>query len=167
MPQLPRDNKPRLAVPRERGYWGMGLYHPKKEYNIGTLLRCANAFGAAFVFTIAERFHRQATDTARTWRHVPAYRYESIDDLTEHLPHQCKLVAIETRADGYELPRFAHPEQACYLLGAEDYGLEDHVLARCDFVVRIPGAAFSLNVASAGAIVMYDRYWKHADRPKT
>lgn len=166
MPQPPRDNKPRAPSLRPRGYWGMGMYHPKKHYNIGTLLRCANAFGASFVFTIAERFHRQATDTARTWRHVPTYRYADIDELITHLPHQCRLVAVETRTDGIELSRFVHPEQACYLLGAEDYGLADDVLARCDFVTQIPGAAFSLNVASAGAIVMYDRFAKGAARPK-
>jgi tRNA G18 (ribose-2'-O)-methylase SpoU len=161
-----RNNKEREAIPKERGYWGIGLYQPKREFNMGTLLRAANAFGAAFAFTVAERFQRQATDTSRSWRHVPIFRFHSLEDLVEHLPFNCPLVGIEYQVDGIELPRFVHPEQACYLLGAEDEGLPPEVLQRCRFAVHIPGVQFPLNVASAGVIVMYDRHAKRADRPR-
>ena len=44
------------------------------------------------------------------------------------------------------------------LLGAEREGLPDEVLAACDAVAAIPmpGDAESLNVAAAGAIVLYE-----------
>ena len=56
---------------------------------------------------------------------------------------------------------FCHPERAVYLLGAEDHGLSPAILTRCHCVVRLPGA-FSMNVSSAGTVVMYDRLTKLA-----
>jgi tRNA C32,U32 (ribose-2'-O)-methylase TrmJ len=46
--------------------------------------------------------------------------------------------------------------QAAYLLGPERGVLSPEVLARCHHLVRIP-TAFSLDLATAGAIVVYDR----------
>lgn len=159
-----RTEKPAREIPRDRGYWGVGLWRPKKHHNVGTLLRNAHAFGAAFIVTIGPRFPRQATDTARAWRHLPVYDYETADEFFEHLPYRCRLVAVELGSGAIELPRFAHPEQALYLLGAEDDGLPPEVIERADFHVQIPAAAFSLNVASAGTVVMYDRIAKRWSR---
>jgi tRNA C32,U32 (ribose-2'-O)-methylase TrmJ len=53
------------------------------------------------------------------------------------------------------------------VLGPERAGLSDALLGRCDHVVRIP-TRFALNLAVAGALVLYDRLLQHgrfADRP--
>ena len=72
------------------------------------------------------------------------------------LPKECSLVGVEILDDAAELPSFPHPVQAAYVLGPERGRLSPELVARCRHLVRIP-AAFSLNVATAGAIVMYDR----------
>lgn len=162
--QFLRQDKPRVARVPDRGFWGIGVYHPKKEHNFGTVLRNAYAFGASFVYTIGPRFRLQAADTARAWRHVPVFRYESLDDLLAHLPYSCSLVGVELVEEAIYLPRFSHPERACYLLGAEDYGLPRDIVTRCEHVVRIPGAAYCLNLASAATIIMYDRVSKRSTR---
>jgi len=128
------------------------------------MLRNAYAFDASFVFTIGPRFSLQAADTARAWRHLPVFRYDDVDDLRAHLPYACRLIGVELADTAIELTRFPHPEQACYLLGAEDYGLPAEVARQCDQLVRIPGAAYCLNLASAGTIVMYDRICKRNSR---
>jgi len=48
------------------------------------------------------------------------------------------------------------PAQAAYVLGPERGSLSAPLLERCDYVVRIP-TNFCVNLAMAGAIVMYDR----------
>ena len=68
----------------------------------------------------------------------------------------CRLVGIELLDEAVELPAFPHPVQAAYVLGPERGVLSAGVIARCHHLVRIP-TAFSLNVATAGTIVMYDR----------
>jgi tRNA G18 (ribose-2'-O)-methylase SpoU len=49
--------------------------------------------------------------------------------------------------------------RVCFVLGAEREGLPDDVAARCDELVTIPLAegAESLNVATAGALALYER----------
>ena len=42
------------------------------------------------------------------------------------------------------------------MLGPEQGSLSPELIARCDYVVRIP-TSFCINLAMAGAIVMYDR----------
>lgn len=162
--KLVRDVKPRGATIRDRGFWAIGAYRLKKEFNFGTVLRNAYAFGASFVFTIGPRFSRQASDTSRAWRHVPVFCYADVEDLKAHLPYASELVAVELADGAIDLPRFVHPERACYLLGAEDDGLPPDVTALCDHVVSVPGAAYCLNLASAGTIVMYDRISKRGYR---
>lgn len=69
--------------------------------------------------------------------------------------------------EAQDLPSFPHPLRAAYVLGPERGVLSPELAARCQHVVRIP-AAFSLNVATAGAIVMYDRVrslGRFAERP--
>lgn len=58
------------------------------------------------------------------------------------------------------LSRFTHPISACYLLGAEDHGLPKKILDRCNFLVQVGGLRVCLNVATVGALVLYDRQSK-------
>jgi tRNA C32,U32 (ribose-2'-O)-methylase TrmJ len=54
-----------------------------------------------------------------------------------------------------------------YVLGPERSGLSPATLARCSHVVRIP-TRFALNLAVAGALVLYDRLLQQgrfAERP--
>lgn len=141
----------------KRGYFGIGIFHPKFEVNQGTLWRSAFAFGASFAFTVGRRFTRQASDTSNSYRHVPTYNYHDIDDLVNHLPHSCPLVGVELHEDATPLDSFLHPERCCYLLGAEDHGLPPAVVERCHSLAVVPGLRLCLNVATAGSIVMYDR----------
>jgi tRNA (guanosine-2'-O-)-methyltransferase len=143
-----------------RGFFGIGVVGSKSEVNVGTLWRSAHALGAAYVYTAGRRWPAQASDTVKTWRHLPYLEFGSVDDLFDHIPRGAVPVAIETGAD-LDLRSFTHPQQACYLLGAEDHGLPRRVLERCPVRISIPSTA-CLNVAVAGSIVMYDRLAKGA-----
>ncbi|MGI9489387.1 MAG: TrmH family RNA methyltransferase, partial [Geminicoccaceae bacterium] len=48
------------------------------------------------------------------------------------------------------------PLNAAYVFGPERGSLTPEMVARCDHVVKIP-TRFCINLAVAGAIVMYDR----------
>src|SRR6476619_8284535 len=68
----------------------------------------------------------------------------------------CSLVGVEILDQAADLPSFLHPLRAAYVLGPERGALTPELAARCQHLVRIP-TAFSLNVATPDAIVMYDR----------
>lgn len=143
---------------QSRGYFGVVVYRPKTATNIGTLWRSAFLHDAAFIGTIGERYKYQPSDTLGAANHIPLNHYTDLDDLIKHLPQGCPLVAVELDECAKMLPEFCHPERAVYLLGAEDHGLPQQVLDRCSYTVQIPTAReWSMNVAVAGSIVMYDR----------
>ncbi|MGB3021836.1 MAG: RNA methyltransferase [Methyloceanibacter sp.] len=150
-----------------RGYFAIGVEGVSKAVNLGNLLRSAHAFGASFAFTIGADARAMDTvaDTSKAPGHLPLYHWRSVAEL--NLPRGCRLVGIELLDEAVDLPAFAHPPQAAYVLGRERGVLSPELVARCHQIVRIP-TSFSLNVATAGAIVMYDRLRCHgrfATRP--
>lgn len=139
-----------------RGYFAIGVEGISKPMNVGNLFRSAHAFGASFVFTIRAdgRAFNMPSDTSRGADHLPSFRFSRLDEM--NLPKGCRLVGVELLETAIELPVFHHPLQAAYVLGPERGSLSQELLAACDFVVKIP-SRFCINVATAGAIVMYDR----------
>lgn len=143
-----------------RGYFGIGIYHPKKNVNIGTLWRSACIFGASFMFTIGRRYVKQASDTLCSPRHVPLFNYLSYEEFKENLPYQARLICIEISNEAGTLKEFKHPQQAAYLLGAEDHGLPEKIL-KGNVIIQIESPRqLCLNVATSGSIIMYDRHIK-------
>ena len=153
---------------RTRGYFGIGAEGVSKSANVGALLRTAHAFGAGFCFLVGTGFDARAgraADTADTPAHVPLWRFPGVAQI--QLPERCVLVGVELLEDAVDLPSFTHPLNAAYVLGGERSSLSPELLARCAHVVRIP-TRFALNLALAGALVLYDRLLQHgrfAERP--
>lgn len=140
----------------KRGYFGVGLYHTKTETNVGTLWRSAFQLGASFIFTVGKRYKTQNSDTPKSWKNIPLYHYEVIEQLV--MPKDVLLVGIEQ--GGTPLSNYSHPERVIYLLGAEDHGLPEEILSKCNHIVSLESERVnSYNVAVAGSLVMYDRMY--------
>lgn len=153
--------------PTAKGYFAIGAERMSKSLNLGNLMRSAHAFGASFTFTVGATYRalEAHADTSKTQLHLPHYNWATLDDIS--LPGGCKLVGIELLDEAIDLPSFRHPLRAAYVLGPELGSLSPQLLERCDYVVKIP-TSFCVNVAMAGAIVMYDRVKslaRFADRP--
>lgn len=139
------------------GYSALGVEGVSKPQNAGAVIRTAHAFGAAFAFTVGETMSRREiahADTSKAIEQIPLYMFASPREFS--LPEGCQLVGVEITDDAVELPSFRHPRSAAYVLGSERLGLSDDMLSLCDHVVKIP-TRFSLNLAVAGALVLYDR----------
>lgn len=150
-----------------RGYFAIGVERISKQMNLGNLVRSAHGFGASFVFTVGSTYlaAEAKSDTSKATTHVPLYHWPDIDAM--QLPVGCQLVGVELLEDAVDLPSFRHPLNAAYVLGPEKGSLSDELVEKCDHIVKIP-TAFCVNVAMAGAIVMYDRIrslGRFAERP--
>lgn len=153
--------------PLPRGYFAIGAQRISKALNLGNLMRSAHAFGASFTFTIGATYQalEARADTSKGQNHLPHYNWAGPSELL--LPQGCRLVGVELADEAIDLPSFRHPLKAAYVLGPEQGSLSPELLERCDHVVKIP-TRFCINVAMAGAIVMYDRVKsmaRFADRP--
>jgi tRNA G18 (ribose-2'-O)-methylase SpoU len=156
----------RKAQPR--GYFGIGVEGISKPMNLGAVLRTAHAFHASFAFSINALFDVDsvlASDTSVAFNSLPVQLYDRVEDFS--LPVGCRLIGIEITDTAIDLPSFTHPLAAAYVLGAEQDSLSPELQERCDFIVKIP-TKFCVNLAVAGAIVMYDRMislGRFAERP--
>ena len=144
---------------KHKGYFGIGCIGIKTPHNFARLCRSALIMGADFTFLIGTRFKQDSSDTAKSWRHLPLFEYKDFGDFNKHRPYNCNLIGVELMELARSVKNFVHPKQACYLLGAEDFGLSEEAIDACQEIIRLPGD-ISLNISVAGSIVLFDRITK-------
>lgn len=138
------------------GYAAVGLHNPRNPLNVGSVLRAVSCFDVSLVALTGRRYHAQRTDTARSHLRIPILH---VDNLRDVIPFDCVPVAVERRADACPLPQYVHPDRAFYVFGPEDGSLGPDILTWCRDIVTIP-THYSLNLAAAVNIVLYDRLAK-------
>ena len=143
----------------EQGFFAIGIQNGKTPENLGVLWRSAQNLGASFIFTIGNRYSKQACDTHKAVGAMPYFHYDTFDDFYVHLPKSALLIGVELTEDAEPLETFKHPRRGVYLLGAEDHGLSNQAIEKSHKLIKF-SSALSLNVSVAGSIVMYDRNTK-------
>lgn len=143
-------------MPPSRGFFAVGLVQPKTNYNVGSVLRAAYCFDAAFVAVTGTRYSKACTDTANTSRHRPLFH---TDDVLSLCPYDCEPVAVELVEDATPLDEFKHTPRSFYIFGPEDGSLGKSIIDRCARKIVIP-AHMCLNLAAAVNVVLYDRISK-------
>jgi len=132
------------------------------DFNIGSIIRSANAFLASEVVI----YGRRKADLRGA---MGAHVYENIvhlpdaDALAIHL-RECgqTLVCLEDAPGAVPLPEFEWPERPLIALGQEGPGMPEELLAAAAHAVVIPqfGSMRSINVGVAAGIAMYDWHAK-------
>ncbi len=143
----------------EQGFFGIGIQNGKTPENLGVLWRSAQNMGASFIFTIGNRYAKQACDTHKAVGAMPYFHYDTFDDFFNNLPKGAVLVGVELDEKAVQLETFTHPRRCVYLLGAEDHGMSKIAIDKSHHLVKFK-SELSLNVAVAGSIIMYDRQAK-------
>lgn len=141
---------------KEESYFGIGIFRPKTEENVGSLWRTAYILGASFIFIIDSKYKKKSSDILKVWSKIPLFQFESIDAFLKTVPYSCKIVGIEMDDSSIPIKDYKHPERAIYLLGSEDNGLTNSLKNKCQDLIILPGEE-SMNVAAAGSIVIFDR----------
>lgn len=151
----------------KRGYSVIALDNPKCLANLGGAMRAAQCYGASLILiggTRIQRLGRLATDTMRAYRHIPTLM---VDDVMDHVPHDCVPVAIDLLDGARRLPDYIHPERAFYVLGPEDGTLGRRIVDRCRDKVMVPTNG-CMNLAATVNVILYDRLSKRpSEAPNT
>ena len=137
-------------------YFGIGIQNGKTPENLGVLWRSAQNLGASFIFTIGNRYAKQACDTHNAVKSIPYYHYDTFEEFFSNIPVGTRIVGVELTEEAQDLETFNHPRRCVYLLGAEDHGLSKQAIEKSHFLVKF-NSTLSLNVSVAGSIIMYDR----------
>ena len=135
--------------------------------NLGNLVRSAHAFGASFVFLVRAEYSLREVDLRHVEGRAAAAGLRLPGRGRDAAAAWLPAGGVELVEDAVQLPSFRHPQNAAYVFGPERGSLSPAMQARCDHLVRIP-TRFCINLAVAGAVVMYDRMLCHgrfAERP--
>ncbi len=132
------------------------------SYNLGSVLRSANASGAHGVIIPKRRAvgltAAVSKASAGAIEHVPVARVTNLVQTLEYLKKQGVWV-IGTDSDG-EKPYYENDYKVpvAIVVGSEGEGIRRLVREVCDVTVNIPmrGNINSLNAAIAGAVVMFE-----------
>ncbi|SDS53121.1 tRNA (guanosine-2'-O-)-methyltransferase [Polaribacter sp. KT25b] len=143
----------------EQGFFGIGIQNGKTPENLGVLWRSAQNMGASFIFTIGNRYAKQACNTHKAIGAMPYFHYETFEDFFNNLPKGAMLVGVELDEKAVQLETFKHPRRCVYLLGAEDHRLSKIAIEKSHHLVKFK-SELSLDVSVAGSIIMYDRQAK-------
>lgn len=140
----------------------------RSMYNVGAFFRTADAAAVEHIYLCGITPQPTQPGVAKTalgaedavpWSHAP----HPLALLAELRASGHQLVALETNAHAVDLFDWKPQFPLCVLFGNEVDGLKAELLAACDVCVRIPmlGLKHSLNVATAGGVVMYELLRKY------
>jgi len=129
------------------------MEHWEQDFNIGTLLRNANALGAREVFYVGtKQWDRRGA--------VGVQNYTKLRHLTSvhELQDRYSFVALEQTEGSVSLTKFVWPENPLIVIGSESLGISAETLALCPYrvVIEQRGSVRSMNAASASTVAMYD-----------
>lgn len=127
------------------------------DFNIGSIVRTANAFNVAGVHILGRRrWNRRGAMVTDRYLHVEHHR--DVPDFVGWLA-ACDYVAVgvDNLPGAEPLETTELPERVCLVFGSEGPGLTPELAAACSRLVAITqyGSTRSLNAGAAAAIAMY------------
>jgi tRNA G18 (ribose-2'-O)-methylase SpoU len=127
------------------------------DFNIGTVVRNANAFNARCVYYLGNK-HYDRRGTVGTHHYTDVIRLKTREELIK-LKEEYTLVGVENSvSSAISLDKFEWSSNTLLIIGEEGVGITPETLELCDRFVYIPqfGSVRSLNAGVASGIVMND-----------
>ncbi len=146
----------------------MLLDNVRSLYNVGSFFRTADAAGLEALYLCGITGHPPKKELSKTalgseervtWKHA----WEPVPVLAGLRERGFELAAVETSSHAVDLFEWQPRFPVCIVFGHEVDGIRPEVAAYCDTHVRIPmlGMKHSLNVATAGGVVIYELLRKY------
>jgi tRNA G18 (ribose-2'-O)-methylase SpoU len=140
----------------------------RHDFNIGTVVRTANAFLAREVHIVGRRrWNRRGAMVTDRYQHVRHHATPA--DLAVHLAaldgDRVALLGIDNLPGSEHLETMTVPRRVCFLFGQEGPGLSGAARAVCDgtFSIAQFGSTRSINASAAAAIAMHTWVREYAD----
>lgn len=134
------------------------------DFNIGSIVRTANAMNVAGVHIVGKRrWNKRGAMVTDRYLHV--HHHPDIDELRSWVDsHQMPLFGLENSTRSVPIETYDLPERMMLLLGQEGPGLSEATQEACDGVLSVAqfGSTRSLNAGAAAAIAMHAWVRRHA-----
>jgi TrmH family RNA methyltransferase len=157
---MPRDDLRRIRT--EQRPVAVAFDRPSSPGNIGTLVRSADAFGAAGMIVTghaADPYDPRAVRASTgSMFAVPVVRAPSHREVLSWAYHEGLQIAGTDEQGDVDVAEFDFSRPTLLVVGNETAGMSAGWREACDALLRIPmaGTASSLNAATAGSIALYE-----------
>ncbi|MBR3163887.1 TrmH family RNA methyltransferase [Candidatus Saccharibacteria bacterium] len=129
------------------------------DFNIGTIVRNANAFNVSRVHIIGKRkYNRRGAMVTDKYLHIDHFP-DAASFVKDARQRQRRIVAIENnRPQAKALQKVQAVETAILVFGSESDGISDELLNCADdvFFIEQLGSTRSINVGCASAVALYE-----------
>lgn len=128
----------------------------ERDFNMGTIIRSANAFGIRTVHIIGRRqWNRRGA--MMTDKYLRVVYHQTVGDFVSSVrPKQ--IIVVDNVAAAVDIREINHNPDAILVFGAEGPGITAELQAASDNIVQIPqiGSTRSLNVGVAAGVAMWE-----------
>lgn len=149
---------------RRRHPFHVAVENWQHDFNIGTIVRNANAFLAEAVHIVGKRrWNRRGAMVTDRYQHVR--HHETISDLADWASGEgLPLVGIDIVPGARPIEVAPLPRRCVLLFGQEGPGLSSEAIDACSTVLAITqfGSTRSINLGVASGIAMYAWGLRHA-----
>lgn len=139
------------------------------DFNIGSVIRTANAFNvAAFHIVGRRRWNRRGAMVTDRYQHE--HHHPSVVELATWAGARgIPLVGVDNLPGSVPIESYAFPPACVLVFGQEGPGLSDEMRAACEVVVHITqyGSTRSINAGAAAAVAMYAWAQQHLPAPQS
>jgi len=142
---------------RRRHGFHVAIENWQHDFNIGTIVRSANAFLAAEVHIVGNRrWNRRGAMVTDRYQHVVQHP-DVAAFVTWAEERDLPIVAIDNVPGSVRIETWPMPERCVLLFGQEGPGLSAEALAAASTVVEISqfGSTRSINASAAAAVAMH------------
>lgn len=142
----------------------IAVENTERDFNMGTIVRSANAFGVRHVHVIGRRqWNKRGAMMTDKYLHVNYYPV--LDDFIVEMQNRRKsIIAIDNIEGSEPLNQVGLPKNAVLVFGQEGPGISEELVKKADKIVAIEqlGSTRSVNVGVAAGIAMYSWLSQHA-----
>jgi tRNA G18 (ribose-2'-O)-methylase SpoU len=148
-----------VADLRSRAFiYEVAIENWQHDFNIGTVVRNANAFGVAKVHVIGKkRWNRRGAMV--TDRYLEVVHHEGFEGLVQEArDRQLEIVGIDLLPGSQDIRTAELPKRTILLFGQEGPGLSEQAREAVTQILHIPqfGSTRSINAGVASGIAMYE-----------
>ena len=135
----------------------IALENTERDFNMGTIVRSANAFGVRRVIVIGRRqWNKRGAMATDKYLHVE-YLPTTAEFVERMREEGRSIVAIDNVPGSVKLAQTELPRDAVLVFGQEGPGISEELIEAADVIVAIEqfGSTRSINVGAAATVAMY------------
>lgn len=128
----------------------------ERDFNMGTIVRSANAFNVGAVHIIGSKQWNKRGAMA-TDKYLNIIHHSSIEEFHDHVKDM-HIIGIDNIPGSVKLGSYSLPANAVLVFGSEAKGISENMIRICEQIVAIEqyGSTRSLNVGVAAGVAMYE-----------